>query len=274
MQRRFYRYNYPDRTTTFRIVQNARREVEKEDRTLRSESRLWERRVSDEDFGVVRLGMGTVPSTVLYVLGEVENFEDTQVREAMKLEEDSKYVSDTPVIISLRDTRDENDGEREEEEEDATRTPITHSLGIAGEPAAVYEFTRSLVAHYVVFHAPMDARLFVLAHSRQEWAWAEALPHTQKDDQVEYLFFLDQMKEEEEPQFGEDEGGPGQCIGDGIAHHQGQTNAEKHVQGSGVGGRHQASSMRMSRFRESSPSPCMARLNAITGMSDLSKNTA
>ena len=50
-QRRFYRYNYPDRLTTFRIVRNARLEVEKEERTLRSESRLWERRVTDEDFG-------------------------------------------------------------------------------------------------------------------------------------------------------------------------------------------------------------------------------
>jgi S-DNA-T family DNA segregation ATPase FtsK/SpoIIIE len=109
MQRRFYRYNYPDRLTTFRIVENARREVEKTDRTLRSESRLWERRVSDEDFGVIRLGMGTLPSTVLYKLGEVENFDDPQVREAMKLEEDSKYVSDIPVIITMRDNEPEKE---------------------------------------------------------------------------------------------------------------------------------------------------------------------
>ncbi len=66
MQRRAYRYNYPDPYTMLRIVRNTRHEVEKKERTLRSEARLWERRVSDDDFGYVRLGPGTVPSTVTY----------------------------------------------------------------------------------------------------------------------------------------------------------------------------------------------------------------
>jgi S-DNA-T family DNA segregation ATPase FtsK/SpoIIIE len=93
MQRRFYRYNYPDRRTTFRIVHNARAELEKPERSLRSESRLWERRVTDEDFGVIRLGMGTLPSTVVYILNEVENYDDPQAREAMKLAADLCPIS-------------------------------------------------------------------------------------------------------------------------------------------------------------------------------------
>ena len=215
MQRRFYRYNYPDRLTAFRIVHNAKAEVEKADRTLRSEARLWERRVSDEDFGAVRLGMGTLPSTVTYVLGDVENFEDPQVREAMKLNEDSRFVSDIPVIICLRTPHEDKKKEEEEEAEgkeekeaQASLTPVTHALGIAGERQAVYAYVRAMLAHYVVFHAPMDAKLYVLANSKKEWAWADDLPHSQKDEQSQYLCFVEEIKEDkEEKSFDDDEEG-------------------------------------------------------------------
>lgn len=212
-QRRFYRYNYPDRATTFRIVHNAKLEVEKTERTLRSESRLWERRRDDEDFGVVRLGMGTLPSTVQYVLGDVENFDDPQVREAMKLEEDSKYVSDIPVIISLRKPspkeRDEESEEgKNEDEEGNGRTPIIHSLGIAGDRHAVYEYARAMLGHFVVFHAPMDARMYLLATQKHEWAWVEHLPHSQSDEQNQYHCFVEDINEStKEKAFDDDDEG-------------------------------------------------------------------
>ena len=220
MQRRFYGYNYPDRLTTFRIVHNARAEVEKQERTLRTEARLWERRVTDDDFGAVRLGMGTLPSTVTYVLGDVENFEDPQVRDAMKLADNSRYVSDIPVIISWRQVPEEkkeeekDEKEKEQEEAQTTRTPVTHALGIAGERQSVYEFVRALLAHYVVFHAPMDAKLYVLATSKQEWAWTEDLPHSQEDEQSQFLCFVEDIKEDDEEKAfdDEDEGAIGQFL--------------------------------------------------------------
>jgi DNA segregation ATPase FtsK/SpoIIIE-like protein len=213
-QRRFYRYNYPDQATTFRLVESARVEAEKPDRTLRAETRLWERRTSDDDFGVVRLGLGTLPSTVKYVLGDVENFDDPQVREAMKLEADSEYVSEIPVILSLRkppeeDKLEESNDDEEKQEADAERIPVTHALGIAGQRDWVYEFVRAMLAHYVVFHAPMDSRLYVLASRKREWAWTEALPHSRADEQNDFLCFLEDIKEDEEVKgFGDDEEGP------------------------------------------------------------------
>ncbi len=218
MQRRFYRYNYPDRLTTFRIVHNARREIEKEERTLRAEARLWERRVTDDDFGVIRLGMGTLPSTVTYVLGKVENFEDPQVREAMKLVEDSRFVPDIPVIVSLRppreedkkkeETEDKDAGEKEEKKFRASLTPAIHALGIAGERQSVYEFVRSMLGHFVVFHAPMDARLYLLATSKKEWTWTAPLPHSQADDFGQYRCFVEDIKEDEgEKAFDDDDEG-------------------------------------------------------------------
>ena len=207
MQRRFYHYNYPDTTNVFRLVKNARTEVEKADRTLRADTRLWERRTSDQDFGVVRLGIGALPSTVVFKFDKSDDFDDPQVREALKLEQDARFVDDIPVIISLRQPYEENQpGEKEAtnekeqkaEEERAKITPVTHALGVAGERAAVYEYVRALLAHFVVFHAPIDARLFVLASSKQEWGWTDQLQHCQAAVDTEYRFFLDQVKEDEE----------------------------------------------------------------------------
>ena len=218
MQRRFYHFNYPDIQNIFRLVKSARTEVEKADRTLRADTRLWERRTSDEDFGVIRLGIGALPSTVVFRFNKSDDLNDPQVRQALKLEQDARFVDDIPVIISLRKPF-ENDQPGEEEaaserekqadEARAAMTPTTHALGIAGERTAVYEYVRALLAHFTVFHAPMDARLFVLATRKQEWAWTDQLQHCQSDVETEYRFFLDQVKpDQEEKPFDEADEGP------------------------------------------------------------------
>ncbi len=198
LQRRFYTYNYPDRGATTRIVRDARWEVEKGERTLRGNTRLWERRTSDEDFGVIRLGMGTLPSTVLYVLKSSDQQNDALTRAALKLQEDSRFVSEIPVILALRPPRKEpvetsqdkpQEEEAKAEAEHERRTPAVHALGIAGERACVYEFTRSLIAHYTVFHAPMDAQLYILAAKQDAWTWAEQLPHCRGDDNNRHTCF-------------------------------------------------------------------------------------
>ncbi|MCB0165939.1 MAG: hypothetical protein KDI79_17025, partial [Anaerolineae bacterium] len=206
-QRRFYGYNYPDRASLYRIVHNARAEVEKPDRTLRSESRLWERRTSDDDFGVIRLGMGTIPSTVPYVLREGSNFDDPQAREAMKLEADSKFVSDIPVIVSLRPPQ-EDETESSQKDEVGINPPAAHALGIAGERRAVYEAVRAMLGHFVTFHAPSDTRLYFIASKKDEWAWTDYLPHSQDDEQTKSRCFLSEIKEDDQEKvFGEDEEG-------------------------------------------------------------------
>jgi S-DNA-T family DNA segregation ATPase FtsK/SpoIIIE len=56
-QRMFYHYNYPDVPSLIEIA--ARKE------SSRFGSRIWERRPSDPDFGIVRLGIGSRKSTVV-----------------------------------------------------------------------------------------------------------------------------------------------------------------------------------------------------------------
>lgn len=201
LQRRFYTYNYPDATAIYRIVQNARREAEKSERTLRSEARLWERRIADHDFGAVRLGMGTLPSTVVYVLPSIENFDDPLARAAMKLAEDSHYVHDIPVVIALRQNA-AKPGEVAEpgvgDQKSSPPMPFTHALAIAGEREQVYHFTRAFVMHYAVFHQAADTRLYVLGQSLAPWEWVVKLPHCQPDQQGAYYYFVDTPPVEEE----------------------------------------------------------------------------
>ncbi|HEY1014573.1 MAG TPA: FtsK/SpoIIIE domain-containing protein, partial [Herpetosiphonaceae bacterium] len=193
MQRRFYRYNYPDVGTSLKVIYNARAEVDKTDRTLRTSARLWERRTSDADFGAIRLGMGTLPSTVVYELTNVDDFTDPQVREAMKLDADSRFVSDIPIIISLYQPPKEDGGDAAKKDENSL-TPVTHSLGIAGDRQSVYEFIRGFLLHHVVFHAAMDSRLYVLGYKKEAWDWVEALPHSAGDEQNKFCCFVSDIK--------------------------------------------------------------------------------
>lgn len=189
-QRRFYNYNYPDRPKLFSIVRDAKEDLRTKQRRLRTEARVYERRVEDADFGAVRLGIGTLPSTVRYVLKDAENFEDRQVREAMKLQEDSLFVSDVPVILNLRNP--DPDALPGDEEKNQGTTPFCHAVGIAGESAATHEFVRFLLAQYAVFHAPADAKLYVLAERKSPWKWLQKLPHSQGDEHNQYLCFAEE----------------------------------------------------------------------------------
>ena len=199
-QQRFYHYNYPDFTTVLKIAREARYEAEKAERTLRMESRLWERRTDDDDFGVVRLGLGTLPSTVLYELGNEEEYDNPLMRKAKKLEDEAKNVSPIPVIISFRPLPTESDDKEKKEEtqqakeEEDKRTPETHALGVAGESEVAYAFTRSLLSHFAAFHAPQDARLFVVAPQKAPWAWVDELPHCQEEGGTTN-YFHDEMGE-------------------------------------------------------------------------------
>lgn len=166
MQRTFYNHNFPDPLTTLHIANGSENN--------RSGSRLWERRTSDEDFGMVRIGMGTRPSTVVYTMGAPEGDGNQLVNEAVKLAEDSRFVSDIPITIPLRPVPD---GELlHEEDERAAR----HSIGIAGKDRnKVCDMVRAMLVEFTCLHAPTDARLYVIGapSAKSQWEWARWLPH-------------------------------------------------------------------------------------------------
>ncbi len=177
IQRRFYNYNYPAPQITLQIARDRKS-------TLYG-LRLWERRTNDSDFGAIRLGIGTRPSTVLYTLQSASEDENPFLREARKLQEDSRFVADAPITIPLRryiQPQSTETEKRDEEEETPEQKAVDarFAVGIAGaNPQLTYDFVRAIMAHYTAFHAPTDARLYVVGSptSRDQWEWARWLPH-------------------------------------------------------------------------------------------------
>jgi S-DNA-T family DNA segregation ATPase FtsK/SpoIIIE len=168
-QRIFYHYNYPDVDTLISIA--ARKE------NSRFGPRLWERRPTDSDFGAVRLGSGSRPSTVVYKIGDTgaapaDGSSGALFKDAQRLSEDSRVLIDATITIPLRPYTIPGSTE--------VAIPSRHAIGVYGRnPTNVADFARSLIAHFTAFHSPLDARVFVLGTpaAYNSWEWAEWLPH-------------------------------------------------------------------------------------------------
>ncbi len=178
-QRLFYHHNYPDVGTLFDIA--ARKEKS------RFGSRLWERRTDDSDFGVVRLGIGARPSTVVYTLSQAgnEGQHDPLLSDALRLAQDSAVLTDAPITIPLRPyVKDESEAEQADQYGEASPIPKAiaskHAVGVFGaNPTNTADFGRAMIAHFVTFHSAVDTRLHVIGldANKESWEWAEWLPH-------------------------------------------------------------------------------------------------
>ncbi|MDF9814920.1 FtsK/SpoIIIE domain-containing protein [Streptomyces sp. SPB162] len=110
--------------------------------------RLWERRRSDPDYGMLRVGTGTLPTEV-QVSDPAQ--EEHKRNEARKL-------SDVPVTVPMQQ----------------------HGvLGVAGRGELPRAIGRWLVAQAAALHSPADLQICVLTDpsGREGWEWVRWLPH-------------------------------------------------------------------------------------------------
>ena len=208
-QRHFYGHNAPDAAQTLQIVLDTLQPPYGRTTETRAGTRLWERRPDDDDFATLRLGVGTRPSTVIYNAPQTDGIPTRLGQEAQRLSDDSQFVSQIPITVPLRCLLDKEPETAESPTtDDLSTAPTNHSLGIAGDPAAVYPFANALIAQYTTFHSPHDARLFLLSSHSQPWEWLMPLPHAEADDQGEALCFLDLLPETEVTSHGDETGLP------------------------------------------------------------------
>jgi type VII secretion protein EccCb len=170
-QRAFYIHNNPD-IDTLLVLASGENPV--------LESRLWERRTDDNDFGAIRLGMGSMPSTVIYTPPDAQS-EAPQINDALKLAEDSRIVHNIPITITLR-PRLGGEGEGDPRVDLGMKIPSVgrYAIGISGDDRkAVSDFVRAMLVSFTAFHSPNDVRLYVIGSqdSRPYWDWARWLPH-------------------------------------------------------------------------------------------------
>ncbi|MGW0813276.1 FtsK/SpoIIIE domain-containing protein [Streptomyces viridiviolaceus] len=111
-------------------------------------TRLWERRRTDRDHLLLRVGTGQLPSEV--VLDDPEQ-DDHRRQVTWKIE-------DAPVALSLRQLG---------------------VIGMAGPGDSARSLGRWAVAQTAALHSPMDVQFYVLSENsaQSEWDWVQWLPH-------------------------------------------------------------------------------------------------
>lgn len=201
-QRLFYLYNHPEPEYVLRIdgLQSN---------NSRFGPRLWERRTTDQDFGTIRIGVGTVPSLASYTLKSGEHGDSSEIKDAQTLADYARYVNDVPITIPLRLTAgaqaDKNSDKKDKSADKKEGTPAPaaagsthiHTLGIVcqgGKRQLTYNFMASVLTEFAAFHAPSDARIHVIGSSKAaiEWQWLADLPHCSRNKPSDLLRFEQQ----------------------------------------------------------------------------------
>jgi S-DNA-T family DNA segregation ATPase FtsK/SpoIIIE len=122
-------------------------------------ARMWERSAGSDDFGCVRIGLGSAALSVRLVAPELGRSEDTDP------------VTTAAVRALIRD-RSTLDG-----------SPLTVTvteaglISVPGDPAAARDLVRAAVCQLVTLHAPEDVCVRAEAHAAGEWEWLKWLPH-------------------------------------------------------------------------------------------------
>ncbi len=133
---------------------------------------LWSRRIADDDFGWVRLGVGDIPSNVI-VQSPDPDLEALDIQRAVDLSFKYRLVRDTSVTLNLLQWG---------------------AMGIVGSRADLLPFTYAVLAHLTTEYAPTDVSLYIFSSRAVylDWSWARWLPHTsqfQKGGFPDYLAF-------------------------------------------------------------------------------------
>nr|WP_245886988.1 type VII secretion protein EccCa [Kineococcus xinjiangensis] len=129
--------------------------------------RVWERRSDDEDFLLLRVGVGQVPALHLPGLPEDDPSrpsDPTCAEAVQQLLHGHAQVAEVPVALPLQ-------------------TGITTLIGT---PARTRATARAMIASLLALHAPDDVRIAVCtpagAHAVEEWEWLKWAPHARHPD--------------------------------------------------------------------------------------------
>lgn len=124
-------------------------------------SRTWERRVSDDDFAQVRIGLGSQQLATPLIAPETAPVDELEPLTASAM---SKFLTahdaldGLPLAVSLR---------------------AFYHVTVSGEEESVRASARALVASLVSLHSPDDLVVGIAAapDTAPQWEWAKWLPH-------------------------------------------------------------------------------------------------
>jgi ESX secretion system protein EccC len=125
--------------------------------------RMWERRPTDDDFGAIRVAVGTQRLTVRLGTPETKPVEDLEPLSAIALRRFTRAhttVPDVPVGVSAR---------------------AFSRITLRGDRDCVTGLVRAMVCQFATLQSPDDALVAVVAGDarRTEWDWVKWLPHAE-----------------------------------------------------------------------------------------------
>ena len=130
----------------------------------RINARRWERRSGDEDFLVLRAGLGDQPLRTQLVMsadeGPLNEFDPVCLEAARQLRTRYSTLRDQPVCVNLAEIG---------------------VLSVIGDRAQSRMLAQAMVAQLITFHPAEDVRLAIVRADSQAalWEWAKWLPHVQ-----------------------------------------------------------------------------------------------
>lgn len=134
--------------------------------------RLWERSAGDRDFLSVRIGTGTIPSslTASYKQPEVVISENELETAAKKVAESSRYVEHAPILCDLLK------GKR---------------IGVVGNRVDEEQLIRNMIVEIATAHAYDEVKLVIFASEDEVnlWGWTRWLPHCTSNQMTERYIF-------------------------------------------------------------------------------------
>ncbi|MFF2730256.1 type VII secretion protein EccCa [Streptomyces sp. NPDC058008] len=138
-------------------------------RSMVRTTRLWERRVKDEDFGEVRIAVGDQQLAMKLTPLSTKPVEDLDPLSAHALRRFIRAYStvpDQPVAVYLRSWA---------------------RVLIRGDESARRSLVRAMVTQLAVFHAPEEVWIVVCASDehRADWEWVKWLPHGHHPQEVD-----------------------------------------------------------------------------------------
>jgi S-DNA-T family DNA segregation ATPase FtsK/SpoIIIE len=125
--------------------------------------RLWERRLAQDDFGEIRIGIGTQRSTLTLLPPDTKPIEDLEPLAAHALRRFLRAYStlpNAPIAVYLRGFG---------------------QIQLGGDEDAVLGMARAVLGQLATAHAPGDVRIALCASDDRlgRWDWLKWLPHNQ-----------------------------------------------------------------------------------------------
>ena len=140
----------------------------------RREPRLWERKIEDDDFLSVRIGLGKVPLKIdiSYPQEKFAMVDDNLVTALNNMINKSKTIDNCPVIVSLENNN-------------------VSAIVSTGEEFTI-KYIKNIILQLVTFHSYKDLKLvfFIDKENAKEWEFVKMLPHLW-DDSKQVRFFAD-----------------------------------------------------------------------------------